>query len=149
MIDVNVYLGKRTEMSQKEVQIGKKAVLTLCEKYFHTNRCLCADNFFSSIPLCKELWANGIEYIGTLRANKIEIPISFLKNKARTIETTLFGFNKEITIASFVPIKDKAVILVSTMHHDKEINVETKKPQFIMDYNKLKGKFVIFIFVSL
>ena len=93
-------------------------------KYFQTNRCLCAENFFSSIPLSKELWANGIEYIGSLRANKIEIPISFLKNKARTIETTLFGFNKEITNAFFVPIKDKAVILVSTIN--KEINVETK-----------------------
>ena len=139
MIDVNVYLGKRTEMSQKEVQIGKKAVLTLCEKYYHTNRCLCVENFFCSIPLFKELWANGIEYIGSLRANKIEIPISFLKNEARTIGTTLFGFNKEITIASFVPRKDKAVILVSTMHHDKEINEETKKPKLIMDYNMLKG----------
>jgi hypothetical protein len=149
LLDVNVYLGKRTEMSQKEVQIGKKAVLTLCEKYFQTNRCLCADNFFSSIPLCQELWANVIEYIGTLRANKIEIPQSFLKNKSRPVESTLFGFNKEITIASFVPNKDKAVILVSTMHHDKEINEETKKPKLIMDYNMLKGLLLLLIFILL
>lgn len=62
-------MGKQTETCKKETQIGKKAVLTLCEKFFKTHRCLCADNFFSSIPICKELWVNGIEYIGTLRAN--------------------------------------------------------------------------------
>ena len=93
--------------------------------------------FYPSNVLSRWL-AVRIEYIGTLRANKIEIPQSFLKNKSRPVESTLFGFNKEITIASFVPIKDKAVILVSTMHHDKEINFEAKKPQIIIDYNKLK-----------
>jgi hypothetical protein len=76
LIDVNVYLGKQTENSPKDAQIGKTAVLTLCKKYFYSNRCVCADNFFSSITLCEELWLNGIEFIGTLRGNKIEIQIN-------------------------------------------------------------------------
>jgi hypothetical protein len=65
VIDVNIYLGKADELSPKEVNIGKKAVLTLYEPYFNTKRTLCADDFFSSIPLCKELWSRGIEYVGT------------------------------------------------------------------------------------
>ncbi len=52
LIDVNVYLGKQTEHSPKEAQMGKTAVLTLCKKNFYSNRCVCADNFFRSIPLC-------------------------------------------------------------------------------------------------
>ena len=96
MIDVNIYLGKQSETSQKETNIGKKAVLKLCANYFKTNRCLCADNFFSAIPLCQELWINGIEYIGTLRVKKIEIPVSFLKNPSRGIETCFFKFLKRI-----------------------------------------------------
>ena len=139
MIDVNIYLGKQTEGSLRETQIGKKAVLTLCAKYFHTNRCLCADNFFSSIPLCQELCVNGIEYIGTLRANKIEIPQTFLKNPSRIVDTCLFAFKDEMTITSFVPKKSKAVILVSTQHHTDEIDLKSKKPKIILDYNKLKG----------
>jgi len=133
LIEVNVYLGKQHETSQKEVQIGKKAILTLMEPYFNTKRCLCADNFFSSIPLCKQLWEYGIEYLGTLRANKIEIPEAFLKNKKRSPESTLFAFQKELTIASYVPKKDKAVILVSTMHHTAVIDEESNKPKMILD----------------
>ena len=139
LVDVNVYLGKNNAASQKEAQIGKKAVLLLMEKYFNTNRCLCADNFFSSISLCKELWVKGIEYIGTIRANKIEIPKTFLKDTKRPVGTSLFAFQSELTLASYVPKKDKAVILVSKMHHDPEIDEETNKPKMILDYNKLKG----------
>jgi len=139
LIDVNIYLGKQSETSQKEVNIGKKAVLKLCASYFKTNRCLCADNFFSSIPLCQELWINGIEYIGTLRANKIEIPVSFLKNPSNEIESCLFAFKNELTITSYVPKKSKAVILVSTKHHSSLIDKTSNKPKIILDYNELKG----------
>jgi hypothetical protein len=38
LIDVNIYLGKSDELSPKEVNIGKKAVLTLYEPYFNTKR---------------------------------------------------------------------------------------------------------------
>ena len=60
---------------------------------------LYADKFFSSILLCKQLWEYGIEYLGTLRANKIEIPEAFLKTKKRSPESTQFAFQKELTIA--------------------------------------------------
>ncbi len=136
---MNIYLGKQTEGSIRETQIGKKAVLTLCAKYFHTNRCLCADIFYSSIPLCQELWVIGIEYIGTLRAKKIEIPQAFLKNPSSIVDTCLFAFKDEITITSFVPKKSKAVILVSTKHYTEEIDLNSKKLKIILDYNKLKG----------
>ncbi len=58
---MNIYLGKQTEIDKREIQIGKKAVLALCEKFYNTNRCLCTDNFFSSLSLCEELWKKGIE----------------------------------------------------------------------------------------
>ena len=67
LIDVDIYLGKATQTSQREVKIGENTVLRLCTPYFHTNRLICADNFFSSISLCQKLWDNGCEYVGTLR----------------------------------------------------------------------------------
>jgi hypothetical protein len=138
---LNIYLGKNTDASKNEVQIGKQAVLKLCNRFFYQNRFLCADNFLSSISLCEELWEKDIEYLGTLRANKIEIPVSFLKNPSRPEETSIFAFHNQITLSSFVPKKNKAVILVSTHHHNNAIDIETKKPQMIIDYNKLKGKY--------
>ena len=100
---MNIYLGKQTELDKREIQIGKKAVLALCGKFFNTNRCLCADKYFSSISLCAELWEKGIQYVGTLRANKSQIPQAFLKDPSRTLNSLLFAFKNDLTVGSFVP----------------------------------------------
>ena len=45
-----------------------------------------------------------------------------------------------MTLVSYVPKADKAVILLSTEHHDREVDQNNKqKPQIIIDYNKFKG----------
>jgi len=44
--------------------------------------------------------------------------------------------------------KHKAVILLSTYHHENKIienEKNQKKPEIILDYNKNKGKFIIFL----
>jgi hypothetical protein len=64
LCDVNIYLGKSDENNKNEANVGMKAVLKLCEKYFNTHRCITADNFFTSIPLVRELWAKNLEYLG-------------------------------------------------------------------------------------
>ncbi len=38
-----------------------------------------------------------------------------------------------------MPRKNKAVILLSTFHHEKNIDEDTKKPECILDYNQTKG----------
>ena len=56
-----------------------KAVVKLVEVYFNNQRCITADTFFTSIGLCFHQWNKGLEYIGTIRSNKLEIPVEFLK----------------------------------------------------------------------
>lgn len=141
LVDVNIYLGKSTEASKREVKIGEKAVLTLCEPFFNSKRCITADNFFSSISLCQELWSKKLEYIGTLRCNKTDIPESFLKSKTRSEKSSLFAFKDYLTLTSYVPKKNKSVILISSKHHDDKIDSTSGKPQIIIDYNKFKGIF--------
>jgi len=41
--------------------------------------------------------------------------------------------------------KNQSVILVSTKHHYPQIDNIKEKPQIIEDYNKLKGKLIIYI----
>lgn len=67
-----------------------------------------------------------------------------MKNKARVVGTSLFAFKEFLTLVSYVPKKNKAVILVSTKHHDSKINNLTNKPEIIMDYNKYKGTKVFY-----
>ena len=85
-------------------------VLDLCEPYFNTNRIITADNYFSSIPLAKKLNENKLSFVGTLRKNKKEIPVNFLPNKSREVNSYIFGFNENLTLVSYVPKINKSVI---------------------------------------
>ena len=59
-------------------------------------------------------------------------------NKLRPEYSSLFGFHeRNDALCSYVPKKNKAVILLSTMHSDTAVNVdEQKKPHMIMYYIK-------------
>ena len=61
-------------------------------------------------------------------------------NELRSEYSSLFGFYEHnVALCSYVPKKNKAVILLSTMHSDTAVNVdEQKKPHMIMYYNKYK-----------
>ena len=66
-------------MKKKETQVGMITVVKLVEPYFNTKRCVTADNFYPSIPLCNYLWEKSLQFIGTLKQNKLEMPLNFLK----------------------------------------------------------------------
>ncbi|KAG8233265.1 hypothetical protein J437_LFUL009975 [Ladona fulva] len=57
-----------------------------------------------------------ITLLGTIRKNKREIPSEFQPNKSRKINSSLFGFQKNATLVSYVPWVNKAIILLSSMH---------------------------------
>ena len=139
LLDVNCYLGKAEASSRQQSNIGMNTVLTLTERYYNTKRCVTADNFFTSIPLALELWKQNLEFIGTMNKNKLQIPAEFKPDKSRKLGSTLFAFKDCLTIVSYVPKANKAVILLSTKHHESKINSTTNKPDIIMDYNQYKG----------
>lgn len=76
-----------------------------------------------------------------MKKSKREIPLDFLPNKSRKVgkDGMLFGFTKEVTLLSYVPRKNKSVILISSMHHSKVFHENSQKPEFITYYNFTKG----------
>lgn len=93
--------------------------------------------------------------VGTVRSNKAFIPLSFKKSNRRQVHETLFGYSEEkYALCSYVPKKNKAVILLSTEHYTNNIaptiskedepgrperpNI-LKKPNQIIDYNYNKA----------
>lgn len=56
----------------------------------------------------------------------------------RPVESSIFGFTKDITITSFVPKRNRAVVLVSSMHHTPDVDQNSKKPEIILFYNSTK-----------
>lgn len=139
-----IYVGKDSEgqtLSMEEQNFSKptQSVIRLSKPIYKTNRNITADNWFTSLELVRELKANGLTYVGTIRKNKKDIPKEFQPSKNRDIQSTLYGFTDEISLVSYVPKKNKAVMLVSSMHHTKCTDLQTKKPEVIIYYNSTKG----------
>lgn len=64
------------------------------------------DNWYNSIPLAIDLLKNhNTTVVGTLRKNKREIPLCFLETKKRQLNSTMFGYDKDILLTSYVPKK--------------------------------------------
>ena len=139
-IDGMVYTGRQPgEEVQKN--LGETLVQKLCSRFRNTGRNITTDNFFTSVPLAKHLLENGLTIVGTLRQNKPDIPPLMKASKSREVHSTEFGFNGSITMVSYVRKKGKAVVLLSTMHHDKMVdeNSTKKKTEVITFHNKSKG----------
>lgn len=132
------YLGK--EGTNRAQNLAYNVVNQLCEPYFRTNRNITFDNYFTSIEVAKTLAENGLTIVGTMRKNKTCIPSNFQPHRNRDVESNVFGFCKNMTLVSYVPKKNRAVILLSTMHHSNEVNVSNKnKSEINLYYNSTKG----------
>lgn len=137
-LNSQVYLGKVG--NNQEVGQGQRVVEDLSRIYYGTGRNITCDNFFTSIPLAKSLLQKNLTLVGTIRANKKELPREFLKNRRREENSSIFGFQNDITIVSYVPKKSRAVNLLSTQHHTNSISErEDRKPDIILMYNSTKG----------
>lgn len=136
--NLQIYSGKEGNMPEK--QQGKRVVLDLVQG-IQRGCGITTDNFFTSVPLAKELYERGLTLCGTVRKNKTDIPAALLPNRSRVEKSSLFAFNTYMTLASYVNKKNNAVILLSTEHHDKAIGgIENDfKPDMILHYNSTKG----------
>jgi hypothetical protein len=73
------------------------------------------------------------------------LPPEFLDVKKRPVGSSMFGFGKEPNsslLVSYVPKKNKNVLMLSTLHDDDTIDPDTgddTKPEVITFYNLTKG----------
>ena len=93
------------------------------------------DNFFTSYMLCQALLKRNITMLGTMR-NKTELPTL---SRKEAVHHSQFYFTKDTTVVSYIPKKNRNVVLMSTAHNSKEVsNRENKKSKIILDYNVTK-----------
>lgn len=79
--------------------------------------------------------------VRTLKKNKAEVPPNFLPDPSREVTRSIFGFMDKCALVSYVPKKNKAVLVLSTMHDSKLIDPDTgdeRKPMMITTYNQTK-----------
>ncbi|XP_071744202.1 piggyBac transposable element-derived protein 4-like [Lepeophtheirus salmonis] len=75
-----------------------------------------------------------------VRNIKPELPPALLASKEREVFSSQFAFTPTTTLVSYLPKKNKIVVLLSTLHRDGSISDrDDRKPVIIMDYNRNKG----------
>jgi hypothetical protein len=115
-------------------------VKRLVHPWINTGRTITTDNYFTSAELAEDLLGVQTTLVGTIRRNKREIPGELQPNTHRPEQSSMFCFDRQLTLVSYVPKKSHAVILLSSLHHDQTVvDEEKKKPEIILYYNNTKG----------
>lgn len=140
---IEIYTGKQPPGPFFVDNTPKVVVQRIAKSILGTGRNITMDNWFSSIPLIDELQtSHKTTVVATLKKNKKEIPPEFLATKTRPIFSSLIGYSNGKVSSSYVPKKNKCVLVVSSMHEECKIDESTgskQKPETIMYYNETKG----------
>ena len=137
--NLELYCGKQPDGPYVCENSPQAVVSRLTNDYVGKNRNLTTDNWYTSYPLAEDLLNKKTTLVGTLRKNKKEIPAELLPNKSRPIPSSIFAFRKDMTLVSYCQKKNKAVILLSTMHADDIVDRSSNKPDIVLFYNSTKG----------
>lgn len=140
--NLEVYVGQQPDGPFCVKNDAESIVLRLVSPLFGTNRNLTCDNWFTSYHLVKTLKEHQITFVGTMKKNKRELPPEFVNTRARPLFSSMFGYQEDMTIVSYVPRKYRNVVLISSLHHDDTIDISTAeaaKPEIITFYNATKG----------
>lgn len=139
MIDCAPYLGTGTDTGG--LPLGEYFVKELTRSIHGTNRNVTMDNWFTSIPLAKQLLLEPyrLTIVGTLRSNKREIPEEIKNSRSRNVNTSMFCYDGPLTLLSYKPKPSKMVYVLSSCDEEGTVNPETHKPNLIEFYNSTKG----------
>jgi len=142
IFNLEVYAGKQPAGPYAVSNSAFAIVERLIQPISKSNRNLTFDNWFTSYELMMHLLAeHRLTSTGTVRKNKRCIPPVFLKTRKEP-GSSMFCFQKDISLVSYAPKNNKVVIAMSTLHHDDRIDESTgdqKKPEIITFYNSTKA----------
>ena len=133
-INMEIYLGK-SHLSNKPEDVSMRLLAVLGEGHI-----IVADNYFSSLKLADRLLEEKkLHYFGTIRKIRKEVPKTFYITKNVPEFSSKFLFYNNSCLVSYIPKKNRCVLLLTNVHHDKTISEHFKqKPQVILDYNRNK-----------
>ncbi|GLD67800.1 piggyBac transposable element-derived protein 4-like protein [Lates japonicus] len=128
--------GKGSEKNQ-----AARVVLDVTEGLKGCN--ITCDNFFTSYELAQRLLRErNNTLLGTIKKNKPKLPAALLALRGRPVLSSKFAFTPNTALVSYLPKKNKNVLLLSTLHRQPPDVISQrvdKKPAAILDYNSNKG----------
>jgi len=140
--NLEIYAGKQPPGPFEQSNKPKDIVMRVGEPIFDTGRHITVDNRYTSLALAESLLVRKTTMTGTMKKNSVGVPHELKPQPGRPTLSTTFAYQKDRILASYVPKKNKAVILLSTMHSKGDIDEasgDKRKPEVITFYNKTKG----------
>ncbi|XP_019891791.2 uncharacterized protein LOC109612283 [Musca domestica] len=137
---LEIYCGQQPLGPYNLSNKAEAVVRRIIQHLQNSGRNITTDNWFKSYSLAEYLLEKKTTLVGTIRKNKRVLPPSFSQPKNREVKSTIFGFRKKSTILSYIPKRNKCVLLLSTFHRDGKILDGPKcLPEIVEFYNKTKG----------
>nr|XP_021191520.2 piggyBac transposable element-derived protein 4-like [Helicoverpa armigera] len=141
-VNLEIHAGNQPDGPHATSYEPSDVVDRLVKPVSKSNRNVTFDNQFTSVPLATHLLnVHGLTCTGALMKTYKEIPRCFVKMEGRGVFSSRFGFQKDLTLVSYIPKKSKVVVLLSSYHHDKTIDTrynEKPKPEIVSFYNSTK-----------
>ncbi|KAK2580001.1 hypothetical protein KPH14_010766 [Odynerus spinipes] len=134
------YLEK-DEQRPSSMPLSEYVVLKLVEPYAGCGRNVTTDNFFTSMSLATKLLAKKTTLVGTIRANKRELPKPAKQSKDNMPRFSTLLYRSENCVLTIYKSKpNKRVAVLSSRHKFVKIDKSNRKmlPDSIQFYNKTK-----------
>ena len=125
-----LYTGK--EEGQRCTGLAQKVVLELVEGLQYKGHVIHIDNYYTSLPLIKELSIKMFGVNGMVRKNRKGIPEKLKKPPAKMNKGQSFIFKQHNTLALLYKDKRYVTLLTTVENYEKTGN----KPFAIQQYNK-------------
>jgi hypothetical protein len=122
-------------------KVGKsntQAVLRLGDPISKTNRNITAEIWFSYLEVVDKLREKGLTFVGPIKKCKREIPLEFLPQRNKEYGSSIQGFVKEKLLLSYVPKKNRVVLLISSKLHSACFDFESGRLEIIAMYKSTK-----------
>ena len=104
------YFGKQGNAPQRG--LAQDIGLDLRTPSNNSGRNITTDNYFTDLLPVVNLLANGLILVGTVRKNKTFAPANFLPSSRREVYSSTFGFQRNLTLTSYLPKKNEAVFIL-------------------------------------
>ena len=132
------YLGKEGDTPARN--LGAGVVKKLTEPIKGSGRNITCDRYFTGVELFEELLEEKLTAVGMVMPHRKQLPIDLLPShgKRREVGSSIFAYKAKTTMVSWKPSKNKYVLLLSTMHHNNNIE-NNGKPEIINFYNETKA----------
>ena len=127
----------------RQTGLTQSLVEELSTPFHHTNRNIYMDCYFTSFSVVSFLLEHGLTAVGTVTASRRDVPavLKTVKGRECFSSKTLYEHQKKVLLLSYVPKKNKGVLMMSSFHQKPNFRteMEDKKSQLIIDNNSGKG----------